>query len=118
MPWPMRLGPLPRMTTRSRSPWHGLVLLLVAGVEVRRLGLELGGAGVDRLVDRQYLVLDAQGADLALGAAGELGEALVAEAVALHAPQQVGREVGRRAQLALELGDVAELGEEERRDAR
>ena len=95
----------------------GLVLLLVGRVEVRRLGLELRGAGVDGLVDRQHVVLDAQRADLALAAAGELAEALVAEAVALHAPQQLGREPLRLAHLALELHDVGELAEEERRDA-
>ena len=95
----------------------GLVLLLVGRVEVRGLGLELGGARVDRLVDRQDVVLDAQRADLALAAAGELAEALVAEAVALHAPQQLRREPRRLAHLALELDDVAQLAEEERRDA-
>src|SRR5450830_1311881 len=95
----------------------GLVLLFVGRVEVRGLGLELGGARIDRLVHRQHVVLDAQGPDLALAAAGELAEPLVAEAVALHAPQQLRRELRRRPHLALELHDVAELGEEERRDA-
>ena len=95
----------------------GLVLLLVGGVEVRGLGLELRRAGVDGLVDRQHVVLDAQGADLALAAAGELAETLVAEAVALHAPQELRREALRLADLLLELDDVGQLAEEERRDA-
>ena len=50
MPWPMRFGPLPRMTTLSRSVGFGLAGRLVRAVHVRRERLELRGAGVDALV--------------------------------------------------------------------
>ncbi len=52
-----------------------LVFVLVGRVEVGRLGLELGGAGVDRLVDRHDAHLEAPRAHLALGAARELSPA-------------------------------------------
>ena len=52
MPWPIRLGPLPRMSTLRPSRGRDLGLLVVGRVVVRRLGGELGGAGVDGLVDR------------------------------------------------------------------
>ena len=54
MPWPMRLGPEPRITTGGAVAAADLVPRprarpLPARVVVGRLGLELGGAGVDRL---------------------------------------------------------------------
>ena len=51
MPWPMRLGPPPRITTLRAVGRRRLVLVLVGRVEVGRVGLELGGAGVDQLED-------------------------------------------------------------------
>ena len=52
MPWPMRIGPLP-ITSDGARPVIGSASFscLVAGVEVRRLRVELGGAGVHHLVD-------------------------------------------------------------------
>ena len=44
------------MITRARSDGPDLVLLLVGGVVVRREGLELGRAGVDRLEGRPHAV--------------------------------------------------------------
>ncbi len=52
-------GPEPRMTTLRRSLGVGLVLLAEGGVEVGGLGRELGGAGVDPLVDPAHPVLGA-----------------------------------------------------------
>ena len=72
-----------------------LGLLVVGRVVVGRLGGELGGAGVDGLVDRP----DAQGvpdaADDVGGQAADLADLLVGEAVALGEAQQVGGELGR-----------------------
>src|SRR5207245_2221316 len=51
-----------------------LVLLLVGRVEVRRVGHELGRAGVHRLEGRGDAVPLAERADLQLGAAGEGGD--------------------------------------------
>ena len=48
MPWPMRFGPEPRIST-LRRPECDLVFVLVGRVVVRRLRLELGAAGVDGL---------------------------------------------------------------------
>ena len=52
MPWPMRLGPLPRIMTFLRVGGLGFALALVGGIEVGREALELGGAGVDAVEDR------------------------------------------------------------------
>ena len=52
MPWPIRFGPEPRIITLGLSPRRtsdSVGLRLPGGVVVRRLGLELGRAGVDRL---------------------------------------------------------------------
>ena len=53
MPWPIRFGPLPRITTFGRGRRLGLALLLERAVHVRRERLELGRAGVDALVGRR-----------------------------------------------------------------
>ena len=52
MPWPIRFGPLPRMITAGLVARRDLGLLVVGRVVVRRQRGELGGAGVDGLVDR------------------------------------------------------------------
>ena len=98
----MRLGPLPRMVNLGCVGDVGLVLLFVGGVEVRREGLELGGAGVHALEDGR----DAQlGALLAHGVGRGLPEQrqlLVAGAAALGFAQQFRRNRfdGDRSQLA------------------
>jgi hypothetical protein len=71
-----------------------LALVLVGRVEVRRVRLELGGAGVDPLVDRDDARGLARGADLALGGAGQGRDAPVRQPAALVAAQ--GRGVDRR----------------------
>ena len=94
----MRLGPPPRMTiffllvgrasfsTATPSPTCLLEAGLVGRVEVGRVGLELGGAGVDPLEDRADAVLEARLADLLLRRAGQLHQAPVGHAEPL-APQ-------------------------------
>ena len=52
MPWPIRFGPAPRITTRGRAAGRDLRLLLVGRVVVRRPRGELPAARVDRLEDR------------------------------------------------------------------
>ena len=70
MPCPIRLGPEPRISTAGFSRGSHLVLLVVGGVVVRRAGGELGGAGVDGLVDRPDAEPPAQRPDAVL--TGEL----------------------------------------------
>ena len=89
MPWPIRFGPEPRIITLGRSPRRtsdSRRVRLPGGVVVRRLGLELGRAGVDGLVGADALEgavelaqlaqvprVDAgAGADLAVGDAAPL----------------------------------------------
>src|SRR5439155_20119614 len=67
----------------------GLVLArLVRRVEIGRVGLELGAAGVDGLVDR----LAAAGADGVLGRVEQLREAHVGEALLLERLETLRRE--------------------------
>ena len=58
------------LATRGRS---GLVLALIAGVQIRRVGHKLGRAGIDRFIHRGDGVLFAQTAHLGLAAAAQLG---------------------------------------------
>ena len=67
----------------------GLVLPFVGGIEVRGVGLELGGAGVHQLVDRGDAVLPAQGGNVLLAAAPELPQLHVGEAVFLGPAQRL-----------------------------
>ena len=46
----MRFGPPPRMMIFFLSGLAGFVFVAVGGVEIRRVGLELGGAGIDEAV--------------------------------------------------------------------
>ena len=68
MPWPIRFGPLPRMSTAGLVRGRDLGLLVVARVVVRRRGGELGRAGVDGLEDRSHAECMAHAADHVLGA--------------------------------------------------
>ena len=119
MPWPMRLGPPPRMTTLRCGGGAGLalgvaaVLDLVGRVHVGGLRLELGAAGVDALEDGADAEALALGADRGLGAGGEGGEAGVGEAELFRrrsACGSRGRPVG--AQAGLLVDDLADAGEE------
>ena len=74
MPWPMRLGPLPRMMTFGRSPGGHLVLVVVGRVQVGRAGGELGRAGVHGLEHRPDAQVVPEPADLFLRHAPELAE--------------------------------------------
>ena len=82
---------------RRLLPRLHLVLLVVGGVVVRRAGGELGGAGVDGLVDRPDAQPPAQRPDAVL--TGQLrpqrGDLPVGQAVPLGPAQQLRRE-GRR----------------------
>ena len=115
----MRLGPLPRMITDS-LPGTGksLVLLLVGGVEVGRVGLELGRAGVHRLVGGDDAVGHAARPHLQLGGPEEPADVLVAEAQPLRVPQFLSRQGGEtalfseRLEVLLGLHDLAQLLQE------
>ena len=86
----MRFGPPPRIMIRF---WPGrlggrFVLVLVGRIVVRRVGLELGGAGVDRLERGHDAAALAVAADLDLGRVPDRGQLPVGEAVLLGLPQQ------------------------------
>ena len=59
----MRIGPEPMTSAPSGRAAAALRFLLVGAVEVRRHRFELGGAGVDHLVDRAHVPLAAQVTD-------------------------------------------------------
>src|SRR5699024_11316207 len=81
-------SPLSPYTTLFRSQDHdllvvgdnGLVLLLVGGVEVRHIAVELGGTGVDHLIDGDNTGGFALLADVQLRGVPQLGDILVGEA--------------------------------------
>ncbi len=93
-----------------------LVLFFVGRVQIRRVALELGGAGVDALEYRPNVVLLAKLMDLLAGRAAVLhlerfAQARVGEAHALDLAQPLG--VDRlRAQLRLHIGDLLQLVQE------
>ena len=88
MPWPMRLGPQPRIMTFLRVGGLGLALALVGGVEVRGEALELGGAGIHAIEDGG----DAQ--RLALRAHREFGRSFQARAERLsEKPSRLARQL-------------------------
>ena len=76
-----------------------LVLLLVGAVEVRRHRLELGGAGIDHLVDGAHVPVLAQVAHLLRQPVRQRRDLHVGEAEALRVAQQLRRH--RLAQQAL-----------------
>ncbi len=54
--------------------FHLVVATIVGGIIIRRVGLELGGAGVHEAVARHEPNAFAFGADGVLGCAGEMGD--------------------------------------------
>ena len=96
---------------------HRLVLLLVGRVEIRHVGGELAGAGVDHLVDGEDAVAFAQAVHFALREAPQQPDILVAETHALGIAERlrVHRMLAHR---AFEFDDVLELFEEEEVDLR
>jgi len=94
-----------------------LVLVLVGRVEIRHVGTELAGAGVDHLVDREDAVLLAQQVHVVLRDAPQLADELIAETHALGFAQHFDI---HRSGLddALEFDDILELFEEEHVDFR
>jgi hypothetical protein len=118
MPWPIRFGPPPRMTTFF---FEGTGLAfdlahdggLVGGIHVGRLRLELGRAGVDALEDGRDAEVLARAADLVLVAAGKPGEAGVGEAHHLEAAEAgFAHRQAVPAEVGLDLHDLADAGEE------
>jgi hypothetical protein len=88
------------MMTLVRSG-RDLVLVLVGRVVVRRLGLELGGAGVDGLEGRPHPGGEAGGAHLGLVDAPQVGELGVGE------PEPLGPPPARRGHaVEADLGQV------------
>ena len=90
MPWPMRFGPPPRIITRR---WPGclgrrLVLVLVGRIVVGRVGLELGGAGVDRLERGHDAAALALLADVHLGRVPNRGQLPIGKAELLGAAKR------------------------------
>src|SRR3990167_7379797 len=84
-------------TVRSATEDHdlvagrriGLALFLVGRVQVSGVSGELGGAGVNALVDRQHFQLVALVTQVLLGHTQQLGQARVGEALALELAHQV-----------------------------
>ncbi|MNU91376.1 hypothetical protein D3C71_812600 [compost metagenome] len=109
-------------TVRAATDDHDLVaigrgrfaLLVIAGVHVSGVGGELGGAGIDPLVDREDVVAGTGLAHLALGHAEDLGETCVGEALALQGAQEVGIEPGHAAlfYLLFQLHQLFDLHQE------
>lgn len=95
-----------------------LRLLVVRGVEVRRLRRELGGAGVDRLVHRAHTQRVPHLAHHVLAQPADLGDLGVGEAVPLGLGEQLGVELVGGAQLVRDLLDQEELVDEPRVDLR
>src|SRR5665213_417757 len=67
---------------RRLGAWHHLGLVVVARVVVRRARRELGGAGVDGLVDGSQVEVMADTTNGGLGAASDASDLRVGEAVA------------------------------------
>ncbi|GAA3072703.1 hypothetical protein GCM10020000_66920 [Streptomyces olivoverticillatus] len=89
-----------------------LGLLVVGGVEVRGLGSELGGAGVDRLVDRADPQRVPDLAHDVLAQTADRGDLGVGEAVPLGLGEQLGLELLGGAELLGDLVDQEELVDE------
>uniref|UniRef100_A0A0N4ZAR3 NAD-specific glutamate dehydrogenase n=1 Tax=Parastrongyloides trichosuri TaxID=131310 RepID=A0A0N4ZAR3_PARTI len=88
---------------------------LIGRIHIGGGGGELGGAGVDALEHRAHVKGAAGLADLALGVAGQLGQARVGEALGLQLAE-VGR-LGRQAldaDMAFGAHDVGDLAQEPR----
>ena len=89
------------------------VAAFIGGIHVGRGRAELGGAGVDALVDRLHAEPGAEGGDVRFGLAGQDGEAVVGKAESFQAAQRSG--VGGQAgggDEALGVDDAGELAQE------
>ena len=117
----VELDALPDPVRSGAEDQHGrllprlhLVLLVVGRVVVRRGGGELGGAGVDGLVDRPDAQAPAQHPDAVL--TGQLrperGDLAVGQPVPLGPAQQLRGEGRRVADLGPDLGDQRDLVDE------
>ncbi len=110
--------------TRAEDDHGGLLargdlgLLVVRGVEVRRLGGELGGEGVDRLVDRPDAQRVPHLAHDVLAQAADLADLDVGEAVALGLGEQLRVQLVGGGQLVRDLLDQEQLVHEPRIDLR
>ncbi len=89
-----------------------LALLVVGGVEVRRLRRELGGAGVDRLVHRAHAQRVPHLAHDVLAQPADLGDLDVGEAVPLGLGEQLRVQLVGGGQLVREFLDQEELVDE------
>ncbi len=97
-----------------------LALVLVGRIHVRRLGGELGSAGVHPLVHRPDAELVALGAHRFLIGIEQVAQAPVGESLALEGTQRSGVDVVEApiVELHLELDDLLDLVEEPRIDVR
>ncbi len=92
----------------------GLALFLVGRIHVGRVGSELGGAGVDALVDRQHLELVTVAAQVLLGDAQQLGQTRVGKTLALELVHHVAVDAGQaqRLDVLLVLDQILDLHQE------
>ena len=115
------VGPAPEdHHLAAPGPGLRLVLPFVRGVVVRRVGLELGGAGVDGLEHGAHALLPSRLPDLRLGAPRQVTQLAVAEAQGLGRPQTlpVPKEpLSRLPQIALGLEDLGQAVDEPGIDA-
>ena len=120
MPWPMRFGPPPSTMIFLRVGRLGLALLLVGRVHVGGVRRELGGAGVDALVDRAHAERVARArAPRARSVPQQVREAAVGEALALQVAQLVGStgsSSARPRERHLDVDELLDLRQEPRVD--
>ena len=91
----------------------GFVLGLECAVEVRRNGLELGGAGIDHLVGRADVPCEAPLADALGHLVEQRADLAVGKAEPFGASRERGGELLRLQQLTLALDQVQQLVQEE-----
>ncbi len=98
----------------------GLALLLVGGVHVGGLRRELGGAGVDALVDRPHAQLVAARADRGLVGPEQPRQAAIRKSLRLQIPDFLDGQARQRASLEGPLAgdDLLDLRQEPRIDRR
>ena len=122
MPWPIRLGPPPRIMIFLPGRGHAFVFVLVGGVVVRRVCLELGRACVNELIRRRDAELPALFPDGKVVGAEQAAQLHVRKAVLLRLCQnslEAGlllRQHGR-GQRFFKFDDFAHVVEEPRVDA-
>ena len=120
MPWPIRLGPLPRITTLFRPFGFDSQLRLVRAVEIRRERFELGGACIHALVDRFDLLRQSSIANSAFLLARGQRDLGIAESRPLEPTHAVGVEAlkpGLGDRLP-QIADLRKLPQEPRIDLR